>query len=134
MSSAGENNIDQDQPLSSDVFEPIDFLRRWLFHKSFFEKCADLSPIVCIAVTLFGLSSLIQVHKAPSGMTGLQEGLTFCIAYPFLSLCGCVVALLGIPGKHKKRRIAIFSFLGNLLIPVAMFGLYAFYVKLCHFF
>jgi hypothetical protein len=129
MSSAGENNIDQDQPLSSDVFEPIDFSRRWLFHKSFFEKCADLSLISCIVGTLFGLSCLIQVHKAPDGMTGLQEGLTFCIAYPILSWCCCPIGLLGIPGKHEKKHIAIFSFLGNLLIPVAMIYLSGFCVK-----
>ena len=87
------------------------------------EMCAVLSLIACIANIPFGLSLLIEAHKS-RGMHGLQDMLNFVFGYPILSWCGSLLALAGLFGKHNKRRIAFYSFLFTLIMPIVSVCLY----------
>lgn len=96
-------------------------LHYWFKHSGC-EKCAIISPVISIACLCFGIFCLIRLINCHDGFEGVALGAIFIVIYPICSwICG-LIALLGLFGEHKKKRIALISLSGNILLPIFIVG------------
>lgn len=93
------------------------------FFRGLSATCAVLSLVVFIASCPLGFWSIFRSTNCNSTGESIKWFIVLAVCF-FVSLGGSVIAIAGYLGKHKMKRISLFSFLGNLILPIVVAGLF----------
>jgi hypothetical protein len=93
------------------------------FFRGLSATCAVLSLVVFIASCPLGFWSIFRSTNCNSTGESIEWFIVMAVCF-LVSLGGSAVAIAGYLGKHKMKRISLFSFLGNLVLPIVIVVLY----------
>ena len=83
------------------------------------EKCADASPMIFkICITVGAFFFLFTISSG--GSSAFFWMAMLAIVYPFISGCGALLQILGLFGKHPKKRTARLYLIRNIVPPIVL--------------
>lgn len=86
-----------------------------------YKRCAEMSPMISRGSLIFAIFCLLAAAGS-KGWDGLGWVLLLVFVYPVILIFGAMVQLLGLSGKHEKKRIALYSLIVNISVPLVFLG------------